>query len=440
MARRLDGRDNIDGTIQLGSWVEGVTNNLPAKSVQNNGLTDAVNVDIDDKGKIKRRKGYSKIFNPQVGQKIYKMIGMPDGRLCVALNGFICVIEPNTGVVYQSNEVVGDDVCFLELNGEIYFSSKNASNSGILYKDSSFTDGYYIRDFGVPLVNSAPLIEIESGTLVAGVYQYCFTKFNHLGEESGTTQPQLIIIPDNSSIKFTFANYEPGKQRADGKGGINVYLSEANGETLYLNAKIYDNGSPFSSVVCNKSSTQGTSLKQKSSDKFPYVLNLAYCSGRIFGSDGNIVWYSNAYNYGLVDLESNYLLFSNEIKIMTAVQDGLYVADRMTYYVDCRNIEKGAERRTVLPYSGLIGSECFLENEFAVSWMSDKGVVLGYNGGEVKNMQDPKFIPNKAAGGAMLHRYQDGISQLLVTMFDEEANGAAVQDFAEAEIRRAGSF
>lgn len=446
MAHRLDGRDNIDGTIQLGSWHEGLVNNVPAKSQANSGLVDAVNVDIDDKGKLSRRKGYSLAVSAP--NKFDKMVQFHDGFVVLndAGSGYnLLYVRPDgyTELIPNTDSKVkpGPDTCFLNLNGEVYFSSKSTSSAGIISVngDPSIASVARVRDLGVPNC-SAPAISITAGNLRAGRYLLSCTLTNNFMEEGGAFPAIPVDVPENGGIAISFAVNPRLYCLEMDNGKINFYLSEPNGEVMFKKG-VYNlvDSNPVSFTLSSDSAS-GTQLKSSLLNPMPYVTELAYCNGRVYGVDGNIVWYSEPFRYGQCKFQSNYMIFQSDVKLLASVQDGLYVADKMTYFVDCSNPDQVSMKRTIFPYSAVKGTHCQLDNEFGVSWMSDKGIVVGYNGGEVKNLQDPKFIPNSFAGGAMLHRYQNGISQLIASMFDEEISSAAVSDFADAEIRRAGTF
>jgi hypothetical protein len=73
-----------------------------------------------------------------------------------------------------------------------------------------------------------------------------------------------------------------------------------------------------------------TTFKQYSNP--PYGHLICYYNGRMFVAQDNVLWYSEPYAFGAFDLARNYFQFSTRIKMVKAVEDGLFISDSQRVY------------------------------------------------------------------------------------------------------------
>jgi hypothetical protein len=91
---------------------------------------------------------------------------------------------------------------------------------------------------------------VITGNVGSGRYQYVFTFVEADGRESGSPLPITVELPENSGLSFTFS----------AGLGRNFWISEANGEELYLAATVaagettlvYRASSPLTSIPLDK--------------------------------------------------------------------------------------------------------------------------------------------------------------------------------------------
>ena len=57
----------------------------------------------------------------------------------------------------------------------------------------------------------------------------------------------------------------------------------------------------------------------------PLATIITYFNGRIYLAVGNTVWFTELYLYDWVDSVKGFLPFENNVTVLTAVSDGLYV-------------------------------------------------------------------------------------------------------------------
>ena len=91
----------------------------------------------------------------------------------------------------------------------------------------------------------------------------------------------------------------------------------------------------------------------------------------------------------------------------------------------------------LLPYGAVEGSAAHIENSNDIAWFSTRGLVIGSQDGQVKNVQEENVAVGAAQAGATLYREQDGMRQLVASAAQGSgAAKAAASSFFEADIVR----
>lgn len=435
MAKRMRGRDNPDGMVELGGWDKGIVNKSPLKAVPNDALLNAVNVDISDDGSIRRRKGFESVLSGN-----FHSMTEFNGKLVFASvdDGELQYISPGNSspITLKSLKYPDKRLSYEKANGRLFCSSYEGQFSTCVVDQG----GALLSDlFGVPnFIVDPSLIPSASGGLDAGKYQVSFTITDYDGTESGANVQRVVDVAQGGGIDVICSPAclpELGLWPDEAK--INIYVSERNGECLYRHSTI-----PFGPFSVNIGATfsKGRELATNLLNPMPFVDNLQHWSGRLFGSSGDFVFYSEPYRLGMFEAAANYLTFPKKINLLVAVQDGFYVChDKETHWISGPSPEHWS-RTTVIPYGAVPGTMCRLESTMEVAWMSDKGMVVAGNGGQVKNIQSDRVAISTAESGAMLNRLQDGYSQLLASCYNGMDSGARCSDYATAEVRKAGTF
>lgn len=435
MAKRMRSRDNPDGMVELGGWKQGIFNKSPLKAIPDDALLNAVNVDISDEGSIRRRKG----FEVELLGNIHSLVEF-NGRLVFVSvdDSALKYTDIGSGVskLIKAVDNPSARVSYEKANGRLFCSSFEGQFATTVVEHG----GNLLPDtFGVPNFKVDPsIVASSSGGLAAGRYQIAFTITDYDGTESGANIQRGVDVPDGGGIDVICSPAclpELGLWPDEAK--INIYISEQNGEALYRHSAI-----PFAAFSKNigASSLKGRELSTNLLNPLPYVDNLQHWAGRLFGSSGDYVFYSEPYRLGMFEQMSNYMTFSKKINLVVAVQDGFYVChDRETHWISGSKPEEW-QRTTVIPYGAVPGTLCRMENSMEAAWMSDKGMVIAGNGGQIKNIQADRVAIAGAQRGAMLNRLQDGYSQLLSSCYNGMSSGAKCSDYAIAEVRKAGTF
>jgi hypothetical protein len=113
---------NLPDSIILGQF-SGLKNTAAPERLAPTELERAINIDIDDAGQVRRRRGYtlkdSSSWHSVKGPLAGKVYGVKDGTLGIIRPGYI---------FYTIGVDIGTaPVCYTEVNDEVYFSSRDAS-------------------------------------------------------------------------------------------------------------------------------------------------------------------------------------------------------------------------------------------------------------------------------------------------------------------------
>jgi hypothetical protein len=79
------------------------------------------------------------------------------------------------------------------------------------------------------------------------------------------------------------------------------------------------------------------------------------------------------------------------------------------------------------------------ENGRQVAWFSEKGYVVGGNGGELRLAQDTNVAVSKYEHGAVLYREDRGVRQLASALRGATQSQFVASDYAEAELVRSAT-
>lgn len=435
MASRMKSRQNPEGMIELGGWKQGIFNKSPLKAIPDDALLNAVNVDISDDGSIRRRKG----FDPVISGSFHSMTEFA-GRLVFVSedDGDLRYVDPSSGTQTSIRAMpdASKPVSYAQAAGRLFCSSAEGQFSAVVVEDG----GVLKYDcFGVPnFIQDPSIMPSSSGGLNAGRYQIAFTIIDYSGSESGANIQRGVDVPAGGGIDIICSPAclpELGLWPDEAK--INIYVSECNGEAMYKHSSV-----PFGpfSMTAGATFSKGRELSTNLLNPMPFVDNLQHWAGRLYGSNGDYLFYSEPYRLGLYEAAANYITFPKRVNLIVSMQDGFYVChDRETHWISGSKPEEW-QRTTVIPYGAVPGTLCRMENSMEAAWMSDKGMVIAGNGGQIKNIQADRVAIAGADRGAMLNRLQDGYSQLLSSCYNGMSSGAKCSDYAIAEVRKAGTF
>jgi hypothetical protein len=252
------------------------------------------------------------------------------------------------------------------------------------------------------------------GNLPAGTYHVCMT--NVSGSE----------ISGNSPISEITLAAEGGIQVLNRPAGALVWATDSDEGIFYLVGavnKIVDipTVEPLPSFLCSPP---------------PFMDNLCYAFGRMWGSVGHDVYYCMPFQLGLFKLASNVYHYEDEITMIAKVPTGLFIgmknrtrflAGTIPEQMTQMDAGAGAVKGTLaycnqMPELGwTLGTQ---EKEFTdvPVWLTAEGIAVGANNGHIFNITKNKIKMGIPTQGASLYRNLEGVIQFL-TSFKTGATG-----------------
>jgi hypothetical protein len=378
----------------------GMVNVITPYKIPKDALSDAMNVDIDDFGYIRRRDGYEQIRSGVI-HSLYSL-----GSTALFGDGTTIRLmradETSTELV---NGLSGAPISYVELNGEVYWS--NGSQSGVI-------NGSVNRSWGIP-AGPIPVVAVSAtGVLPAGKYQVACTYVRNTGEEGGTFQSSQITLGAAGGIVVSIPAAAPAADITH----VNVYCSTENGEQeYYVRSVALGSGSTTITTLA----TAGRTLTTQGYGPFPTCTDLEVAHGRIFGAYGVQVVYTPPMRYSLHRPNRDFFMFKSPVRMIAAAEDGLYVSDdSSTYWLNGTDPEK-VSMVEVFPYPAVAGTKVYDPADGTTSWFSERGWIVGKDGGKAENVMEKRVIPGVVSPtGAGLFREYNGIKQV-VAIVDETA-------------------
>ncbi len=412
----------------LVSAFKGLNNVLDASSTTIDFLKTAENIDIDKKGGIGKRKGYSLIDAAD-----YKSVWSSNNNLgCFALRNETLVEltgDLSTQTTLRSN-LDSNPISFDEVDDRVYYSS--ISYHGII-------DNGIERDWGIPKNTLAPSLIAITGSLSEGIYQVAFTFVNSSGLEGGVSISSQITLSEGAGISLTIPTIsDPDIAYA------RVYCSTQNGNTLYFSTI----GLSGATVTITSQSNLISPLKTFGLDAPPLGHIIKYYRGRMFIAQDNILWYSEPYQYEHFNLQSNYFEFPDRIKEVMPVEDGIWIGSDRLYYLSGEDALtfKRSTKENVKVVEGtsykVSGSYIHLDNTpIGYKWLvtTDIGIFILFNQGLIINMTTENIALDQADSGTGIFIEDNGINRYLsILKTNNNPNNAAMGDLVETSIIRNG--
>jgi len=401
----------------------GMANTSSSETLPEGGLVHATNVDIDDTGHIRRRRGTTQIDAASY-HSLFKanddtVFGVKDGNLC-RLNDALTATSIYAGVG-------SEQLHYVQVGERIYAKSSSQA--------LSFTTDGTVEQWGVPHV---PVFYAASsnGVMPAAEYQIVLT-YTRLsdGLEGGASEGQNFTLHAQGGI------YLSGIPSIAGYAA-NVYISTPNGETLYRVAKGVQSTTTISALASQLGIPLRTTGKYPPSGRGP----LAQSFGRIYIVDGHALWATDPFQYEQVDMAVSYKLMESRITFAASVTAGIYVGTESGVFFMGGEFDKATLVRVSMHGAPdqtpqKIDASYVLKGDqqgVGVLFMTDGGICVGMQNGEVINLTNKQFEFPKATEVSLMYRKQDGLNQFLgVSSHPGTPTGSArFGDFVDAEIIR----
>ena len=401
--------------VVISGWPSGMDNIHADHELDAKTLRRAVNADVLDSGKIRRRKGFSPFLAEPGAHSLWAsssgaaffVSGQTLWRLFAdGTKQAIGTLAPNSG-----------PLCYLEVNGRTYFNS--AASRGRI------DDGLTISPWGVDVPVSPPLMVQGPGALDAGTYHAVLTYVLADGRESGASAVSSITLSAPAEIGF----YGLPSSTDAGVVAKRIYLTTANGETFYRVAEV----GAGSSVA-----TRGTfsaELRTRYLSPPPYGSDMDFCLGRIWIASGRTVFGTEALDFDHADIRRQFYQFPADVSLIAATASGIYVCADQTYWISAPGTPE-ASIRPVFGFGAVPRSRAVIPSTTDPIWFSERGAIIGGEGGQASIVAEKRIAPGAMTGAASLVRESDSLRQFVVVGNNAQASSLQCGSYAEAEVIR----
>lgn len=407
--------------VTLAGFPKGMSNLGAPYALPEGACRNAVNVDFDDAGKSRLRKGSVLKYAAADCDSLWSNGAITLFREDTALKE---LLRDSAGVytarTLRSGLAAGYRIAFLDVNGEVYWSNGIATG-----RIRAGVDG----PWGVERPPRQPVLAAQTvGGMFAGQYQVAITYLAADGEEGGTGLAASVAVAAGGGIGLS-AIPQPGLAAT-----IRVYCSMADGDVLY---RYGDYQAGTDSIVLSAFQSD-LAIETRFGYPPPPGSGLELYNGRIYIARGTVLWPTDPYRHGLYRPHESFFPFADEIRMHVAVSDGLYVATpTRTYFLSGMDTE-ALRQREVLPYGAPFGVATRLPGTDRIAWFSHRGWVLAGAGGVVKNVMEDLNAVASFARAATLYREQGGLKQIIAIAQEGMAPPGQARDYTDYEIARHG--
>lgn len=397
-------------TVTLGPFPLGVNNRLQAHELPPGALRDAVNTDIDSRGKPRRRQGYT------------LQLEATDGMRSLWSNG--------------ARGFFADGDSLFEMTDDARVAVSIATGLAIqpiAYAETvrgiAFSDGQTVqRVVGAEVLPialerpAAPTLSYGAGSMPGGRYQVACSYRDARGEESGLSLASIIDLPNNSTLVVAL----PAPADA-GVTSILVYATPQNGDQLYLASMVdADVVSVSFPIVPEQTIVPVTRFMQP----LPPGDLLAFFRGRTLSHANGVVSFTDPWS-GLYHPATGFLHFPAPVSILHPTDYGLFIVADETYLLE--NFGPEVPLKRISPMTAVAGTLVHLPDSDEAMWFTPQGFALTRQGG-LSFIQDDNVAPSFAERGAAVYRETDGRRQSIVSLQNPSINRGGASAWFSATI------
>jgi hypothetical protein len=358
-------------------------------------LVEALNVDIDETGQLKRRRGFA-LARAGAAHSLWS-----SGQTCLFVAGSTLY---RLKADYNAEALIGvtadAPVSYCEVAGRVYWS--NGFEAGVVEADAARWWGIAIP----PLPGAAAIV----GSMTAGTYLFTLTFSRADGQESGAPVAGRIDLEDGAGIRFTMVTpADPLLVRKT------LYLSQPNGDVLYRAMEI-DAGDVTADYLGDVVNLV-TPLDRLLLERAPAGQVVAHHNGRMYVASGPVLHYSQPYGYELFDLREYIAIDGTDITIVAPVTDGVFVGTRERVVFlqgqgpDTFVVQEKAAHAAIpgtLAYFDTDGASLELPGKRAAMFATAAGLAVVSDGGVFIDLTQRKYVMPAYQRGAGLYRSDGG--------------------------------
>lgn len=155
----------------------------------------------------------------------------------------------------------------------------------------------------------------------------------------------------------------------------------------------------------------------------PAGQHIEYFMGCLFVSVRNVLYISDPL-CDYYDTRTGYRIFPDDITMIRAVDDGLYISDKKVYFIKGKGNDEfkkdEADPDPAIPFTDLRTSAKSMgygsPGDVAV-WTSESGICVGDNSGTVKNLTEDRYHMNSYGGGAAFVRDKNNVKHYINALY-----------------------
>ena len=154
-------QDPSQDSVILGSW-KGIKNTVSRERLAGDELELAINIDIDDAGQIRRRRGYTSV----AAGNFHSLFESSRGVYGVK-DGVLGRIKPDFSFVAIKTDISDDRIAYVEVADTIYYSS--STRSGKILSDDTYAPWGTLTPENTwlsPVVNPTSTLERVGGKII----------------------------------------------------------------------------------------------------------------------------------------------------------------------------------------------------------------------------------------------------------------------------------
>lgn len=380
----------------------GLRNTVDPAEMDPSDLATALNVDITDARRIRRRKGFGASV---VSGACHSFWSSGSHAYMVRAGELLQVMPDFTVKVLRAGLTAAAPMAFDVVGERVFFS--NGHENGVI-------EGGVARPWGLA-VPGLPTVAKIPGSLRAGRYQYAVTFSDQLGQESGAGRAGLIDLAEPSGLAFSSFGAVP-----DNAATINLYLSQPDGDILYL-ADALHRDATLTTVTAPIDGVMPLSTQFLSPP--PPGAHIVYSYGRIYVADGQRVYPSEPYAPELFDLRKHHPTESL-VTMLASVTAGMFIGTETEVgWVSGAEPDKSGFIHKA-PHGVIPGTLAYgPTDDFgggadgqAAYFATTGGIMRGLPGGQLENLTRARYQYPTATRGAGVVRTTGGIAQYLAVL------------------------
>lgn len=185
----------------------------------------------------------------------------------------------------------------------------------------------------------------------------------------------------------------------------------------------------------------------------PMASALEVYKGRIYLAAGRVLWATELYLYDLVDKTKNFLTFEDDLTMIAAVTNGIYIGTASQLLFLQGTFTKGMQMSVIMetgviadslvtvPYSKAVpqARQGPVPEGYGPMFMTNAGICVALDGGTVYNLTQDHVVFPDAVRAAALYREDQGANAYVAVADSAGGPGsnARIGDYVDAEIVRA---